>query len=367
MKFSLYKVELSIHNNALINMNHSRIIFLDYMRVIAFTLVVIGHQFNNELRKMAADVSTHTTLRTLYSIMADASAGGAMGVVIFFLVSGYIITYVLQNERPLEFYLKRIFRIYPLYIFAVFCEIALQLYNGIPTPPLTVIIPRLLLIGDFFDTPLALGEVEWTLRVEILFYLFMGVLRGINITNKGNVLIGIFVITTFVLFEMPPFPLSINFHNAYLTIYIPFLFIGAAIFCLEKNVANPLFAVISILSMFCMHLILIERYSPAWGRFNYAFIGTAIFLSSWLLRKYFVQTKWCSFFAELTYAIYLFHKWIWDFLSLTVKKLDFSLLNSNVQIIVLLITICTISNRLIEVRGVRVGKYLTSRLFKKSA
>lgn len=93
-------------------MTNQRIAFLDYMRILAFTLVVMGHKFNIDLLTWANDPNTHTTLQYTYKLLSDASLGGAMGVVIFFLVSGYIIPYVLQKESTFEFYLKRVFRIY---------------------------------------------------------------------------------------------------------------------------------------------------------------------------------------------------------------------------------------------------------------
>nr|HBK4931653.1 acyltransferase [Citrobacter freundii] len=347
-------------------MNNRRIIFLDYMRVVAFTLVVIGHQFNKDLYKMAADTSNHITLRTLYSILADATIGGAMGVIIFFLVSGYIITHVLQTEKTIEFYLKRIFRIYPLYIFAVLCELLLQHFNGIPIPTLSIIIPRLLLIGDFFDTPLALGEVEWTLRVEVLFYIFMGLLRTLGIISKGNIIAVILLATTFMLFVSTPFPISTNFHNAYLSIYLPFLFIGVIIYYIEKKMVNYSIAIICVLALFYMHLVMIDKFSPSWGRFNYAFTGTIIFISSWALRNHFQYTKPCSFLSELTYAIYLFHKWVWDSLSEIVSNLNITFVNSNVQIIALLIGICFASHKLIENKGVQLGKRISKMYLTKS-
>jgi peptidoglycan/LPS O-acetylase OafA/YrhL len=74
-------------------------------------------------------------------------------------------------------------------------------------PSVQVLIPQLLLIGDFFQTPYTLQGVEWTLRVEIMFYIFMGCLRYLQMLHKHKralpfVLIG----TTILLAFSPPFP-----------------------------------------------------------------------------------------------------------------------------------------------------------------
>ncbi len=47
-----------------------------------------------------------------------------------------------------------------------------------------ILIPQLLLIGDFFQTPHTLNGVEWTLRVEVLFYVFMLILRYTDLIGK---------------------------------------------------------------------------------------------------------------------------------------------------------------------------------------
>lgn len=65
-------------------MSDGRIDFLDYMRVFAFVSVLIGHKFFSEISTMAADQSTHVTLRAILDFIVAASYGGAAGVVVFF-------------------------------------------------------------------------------------------------------------------------------------------------------------------------------------------------------------------------------------------------------------------------------------------
>ena len=216
----------------------------------------------------------------------------------------------------------------------------------------------------FFDTPLALGEVEWTLRIEIVFYVFMGLLKSFGIINNGNFTAAILLVITVLLYKSTPFPISADFHNAYLSIYLPFLFIGVIIYYIENRMININIAAICVLILFYIHLAMIEKYSPSWGRFNYAFTGVVIFISSWKLKKIFTNTKWCSFFSDLTYAIYLFHKWVWDTLSEIVNSINITFINSNIQIITLLIGICFASHKLIENKGVLLGKYI-SKIYVK--
>lgn len=56
--------------------------------------------------------------------------------------------------------------------------------NGVPFPPLSILIPQILLMGDFFQTPHTLAGVEWTLRIEVMFYAFMALLKTVGLFNK---------------------------------------------------------------------------------------------------------------------------------------------------------------------------------------
>ena len=347
----------------MINNNQSkRILFLDYMRVLAFSLVILGHKFSKDLLALSQDHNIHVTSRLIYEFLFSISYGGAMGVVVFFLVSGYIITHVLQTENTMEFYIKRIFRIYPLYIVAVILEIAVRYAHGSNIPPLEVIIPRLLLLGDFFGTPLALAGVEWTLRIEVMFYLFMGCVRKCGILPHGNLLSMLLLLLTYALMSLPPFPASQDFHNAYFSTYTPFLFMGVIVYLLEKRIVNSSLAIICLLAMFFMHIHLIELYNKGWGRFNYAAIGTIIFIASWRLREYMKPKYVFLLLSELTYAIYLFHNWMWEYIHVLVRYIGISLIPDSLQILILLMIFCYVANKIIERKGVFLGKFVSARI-----
>ena len=337
-------------------MNSQRIIFLDYMRIIAFSVVLIGHKFSEDLLLLATDTSKHITLRTFYGILADLTHGGAMGVVIFFLVSGYIITHVLQKEKTLVFYIKRFFRIYPLYISVILLGCVLKYIQDSSIPPANILIPRLLLLGDFFDTPLALGGVEWTLRVEILFYLFMGVMKKTKAIESGNLLTITLLSITLIISNMTPFPVTNDFHNAYLTIYSPFLFIGVIFYLLEHRLANGTLAIISIITMAVIHLNLVQNLTPSWANYNHAVIGIFIFAISIKFQENFSGNKACITLSDVTYAVYLLHLTAWGVIESIVNRVGIIYIDKPVQILVLLFIACYIANRTIERWGIMIGK-----------
>ncbi|WP_461151245.1 acyltransferase family protein [Spirosoma pulveris] len=116
---------------------------------------------------------------------------GKLGVGMFFVLSGFLITYLLLRERSANeinvsnFYARRILRIWPLYLLIVF--LALLVFPNFPTlfdyrsdttvstsyfvPQLTLfllILPNLAI--DFFD-PSYLCSPAWSIGVEEQFYI----------------------------------------------------------------------------------------------------------------------------------------------------------------------------------------------------
>ena len=196
-----------------------RIAFLDYLRVFAFMSVLVGHKFYGELSALAGDETVHVTTRYVITQLLVVCFAGGVGVVVFFLVSGYIIAHVIQSERAGEFAIKRFWRIYPLYAVAVLAEMGVDAYQTNTFKPTIKLLPQLLLLGDFFHLRNSLGGVEWTLRVEVMFYAFMGLLRMTRLTHEYRRLLpGVLVGVVFALRYAAPFPTD-SFTRGYLTIY----------------------------------------------------------------------------------------------------------------------------------------------------
>ncbi|MBV9033084.1 MAG: acyltransferase [Acidobacteriaceae bacterium] len=97
-----------IHRVKIVRQKHIPV--LDGVRAIAVLLVMIFHFFQH------GPVQTNAVLKAV----GRASALGQMGVDLFFVLSGFLITGILLDTRHKEhalktFYLRRTFRIFPLY------------------------------------------------------------------------------------------------------------------------------------------------------------------------------------------------------------------------------------------------------------
>jgi peptidoglycan/LPS O-acetylase OafA/YrhL len=144
---------------------------LDVLRFLAFLLVFFHHG-----------------LETTSGILSSIRISGAFGVCLFFLLSSYLITELLEREEAQSgaihlpaFYVRRILRIWPLYFGALLFDFFLQHHvaPGVFTTPR--LLAFLLLAGNWyvahhgftwtFSTPL------WSISVEEQFYLLWPSMR----------------------------------------------------------------------------------------------------------------------------------------------------------------------------------------------
>ncbi|RAY13895.1 acyltransferase [Actinomadura craniellae] len=105
---------------------------------------------------------------------------GTYGVLVFFLVSGYIIPASLERTGSLRrFWLGRVFRIYPLLgvaLGAAVLQALLSVYalrGGLDrAEPVTAVLAHLTMLQDLTGVPNAIN-VLWTLSYEMAFYLMV--------------------------------------------------------------------------------------------------------------------------------------------------------------------------------------------------
>jgi peptidoglycan/LPS O-acetylase OafA/YrhL len=123
----------------------------------------------------------HISPQILGSSMNDAVlqhfSSGRYGVLLFFLVSGYIIPMSLERHGSLRrFWIGRMFRMYPAYLIsiaAMACLVAAGLRQwpeAITSAPMTAILGHASMMSEMVGIPGAL-VVHWTLGYELVFYL----------------------------------------------------------------------------------------------------------------------------------------------------------------------------------------------------
>lgn len=340
-----------------------RIAFLDVLRVFAFASVVAGHQFFAYLDQASRDPGAAAATRGLAGAILPLVWGGGAGVVVFFLVSGYIITHVLQVERTASFLVKRLFRIYPLYWAAILVEALVHALDGrtVDASPATWL-PRLFLLGDLFNTPYALNNVEWTLRIEILFYVLMALWRGFVFPRAMRWLPLMFVAVAAMLALLPPIPDLFPWSRGFTTLFLPFLFIGANVYLAERRLVSMASALASSLAILGLYATLRPLVNPVHLEYRFEVWALAIFAAAWLVRQRIPPWRSMTLLASLTYGVYLFHNWSWEYLAGAFTGWVSPGLARDALVFVLLLAVCAVFHLVVEKPGIRVGQRIARRI-----
>lgn len=268
-----------------------------------------------------------------YHLKLDYFKYGFIGVDIFFIISGYVITEKIYNEyykfktfNFFKFYEKRIQRIYPVllfilslsFIFIIFFQpLDLFLVN------LKVYIATIFGISnlyylysskDYFDTvfddPLA---HSWSLGVEKQFYLlfpilFIGILKFTKKNNKSIAIIFFFLITGLILTYIFSNNAKLVFYSLIFRFW-EFLF-GTITFMIIKKIKTNNF----LASTSAFLLIIIITFNG-----NLFHNVTLVFLIS-ILSSFFIllysenkygkiifENKILTFIGNISYSFYLWH------------------------------------------------------------
>src|SRR3954470_11049939 len=139
-----------------------RLAWLDLLRGVAALVVALHH-------------ATYYFTPRLRAGMVDWFDPGLYGVLVFFLVSGYIVPASLERHgRVRGFWISRLTRIYPLLVLA--CAITVlptvlgvrDLRAGLNAyEPVTAVLAHLTMLQDVLAVPNVIGVI-WTLSYEML-------------------------------------------------------------------------------------------------------------------------------------------------------------------------------------------------------
>jgi peptidoglycan/LPS O-acetylase OafA/YrhL len=175
---------------------------------------------------------------------------GALGVPIFFVISGYCISLAAQNSKSaMDFLIRRFFRIFPGYWFSILIVIscvALHLlffgHNSVTTLPKSSkeIFATFTLLTSPFSSVKTVNWVYWSLTVEIFFYLVVGLTLFFRLRIRYFILLA-FSLAAFIpsiekvtglffLQEWAPFGLGIALFGLQISgkkFYFPFLILIA--------------------------------------------------------------------------------------------------------------------------------------------
>jgi peptidoglycan/LPS O-acetylase OafA/YrhL len=161
-----------------------RFAWLDVARAVAVSAVALMHLFDEVSPEWRA---------FNYKFFNP----GVYGVVLFFLVSGFVIPLSLERRGSLRvFATSRLLRLYPLYWASLIAVTALHLLN-LGVPPLDFTTPGQLLhnflwnatmLQYWAEKPTAIG-LYWTLAYELAFYAATAILFAVKLNRRTDIVV----------------------------------------------------------------------------------------------------------------------------------------------------------------------------------
>jgi peptidoglycan/LPS O-acetylase OafA/YrhL len=161
----------------------TRVPSLDGLRAISAGMVVVSHLLSHSphLAQISGDAARRWVAgpqaRMIGEMVKSLFYVGNLGVQIFFVISGFIISTLLIREKSntgsvnlRRFYFRRFFRIFPPYYFFLLFVGAMVLLDWLPISPLKLFASALYLSNYIPSGEWYLGHT-WSLSVEEQFYL----------------------------------------------------------------------------------------------------------------------------------------------------------------------------------------------------
>ncbi len=252
----------------------NRLAWLDALRGFAALVVVYEH------------VGYH-----VLSDVRDATdrwfSAGTFGVMLFFIISGYIIPASLERKGSVRsFWISRVFRLYPLWITALIAVIALRVVNRHPSEafmhdnPLTSLLGHATMLQDLLGVPSTVN-VMWTLSYEMVFYLLVTGLFIVGLHRFSAEIALLFAGTALLAGHLlPKLAISGGPLKVTGTVVLTAVILGAGLLAVVSGKRWPLIVGGVGLALLALVLVTINGRAGAWSGLMipaFMFAGTAIY------------------------------------------------------------------------------------------
>jgi peptidoglycan/LPS O-acetylase OafA/YrhL len=283
-------------------------VFLDVLRAIAVCLVIYCHLVGIWLHQHHFGSSRP---------LAMALNLGNAGVVLFFLVSGFVVTHAGFTERPRQYAVKRLLRIYPMLVVAVLLSALLFTVhlNPLTTGAAATVTPVTLvtnasLANYLIAPPVVLIDVGWTLVIEVTFYALLLVALPLLRRAAWPVVAGELGAVAAVLGTAHQGGTS-YFLFAVNVGYLPALLLGQVVWAVWSGRVRPATGVVLGAAAVAEY---VWAAAPGLGRQQTVYeydltlaIGFAVFLVGLSAERKIRRIRWVRFVADRSYSLYLLH------------------------------------------------------------
>lgn len=295
-----------------------RMAWLDILRAVAVLLVIWDHFTGGVLNALGRTWLPSTLVSSvIFDPLAITQYGGFMGVALFFMISGYIITVVMRRETSRTFIIRRVFRIFPmlaLMIVVVLLTNPPQIQGMSLGQVMGVAFENLTLLNYLRSPHVVLIGVAWTLAIELVFYLVAILLKPLLtkvpvklIFPAALIAVSALLIATSRMFGGGPY-----FQLAVFFIYIPIFAIGSVFALRDSNEIRPLWGWLLGVLAFGAFLYGTNNFYPQFLLPTDSYPISAIYVIvifgvTWVYRESIPRIRVMSAIALISYSLYLVH------------------------------------------------------------
>ncbi len=323
---------------------YDRIYILDDLRGIAILTVLFYHYFF--VFYIKNDVTNDFTI--FFKEMTNYLNFGAYGVSLFFLVSGFVIPMSLKDENRTKsvynFFIKRFFRLFPTYWFAIILiSFIILLFDDPSAYTFKQIVINFTMLQDIFKTE-SIDGVFWTLMIELKFYILTAILFYFGLLKDIKfIILALFVLSVITLYLG-------KFGNN-LWSYLMVMYLGTTFyFYYKKKISKKVLTLLTVVVSFYFlnnHYFLSDE---GYGKTIGYSMATILAILSFILALKYKNTlsKVTTFFGNISYSFYLLHQVLGYFLINNFLKIDISTPYSQIVTILIIVMISYFTNIYIE-------------------
>lgn len=242
---------------------------------------------------------------------------GALGVALFFLLSGYVIAISTTKYSRRGFVVGRLMRVLPTYAagFLVTCAVILALGDPFgELSPVNVLaglvpgLPYLVKVASPAD------GIVWTLIVELVFYAVV-LLFYRSITRRWWALLAV-AVGCIVVQLLLPTPIPGTFSGGFITViliatpFLPIMLIGMVLSSYRRGELRGWIAIAAVPLLSAVYFLLasLSKVAPTGLEYRLTFVGTvAVFVVVFLLGDGWKGNRVLDFFADISYPLYVVH------------------------------------------------------------
>lgn len=283
-----------------------RLDYLDSIRGVAALLVVFQHICEVYIKY---DPSAYPLIAYLFETINV----GRLGVIVFFITSGFVIPWSFNFNDPnalKNFMIKRFFRLYPAYWFSIIAAVVIGISGHVES--VQQVLLNFTMIHKFLGVQSVLGSY-WTLHVELIFYVSCIGLFYFGVLNKNGYLMIAMIL--FCLLTIA-FAAVRYFYQVKIPIIMPLglaaMFYGALLrnYLIDKqeNLKIPL---ILLAGFYFLSLFIAQRMYYLEGWFSWYITHVAAFVLFYVLvTKVKLTDRFSVYIGRISYSLYLLHPFL---------------------------------------------------------